>query len=125
MASRTLTVEGLNETVRTLRKLGTQVPELKAAFSRIGDKAAAQVRSAAPVRTGALAASVKASKRQNSVYIYAGGAKAFYAPFVEFGTKYQRATRFMRSTAASQAPQALEELQEELDALITKLGLNR
>lgn len=125
MASRTLTVEGLNETIRTLKKLGTQVPELKAAFSRIGDKAAAQVRSAAPVRTGTLAASVKASKRQNSVYIYAGGAKAFYAPFVEFGTKYQRATRFMRNTAKAQAPQALEELQDELDALITKLGLNR
>lgn len=125
MASRTVTVEGLNDTIRTLKKLGAEVSDLKAAFSRIGDKAAAQVRAATPIRTGTLAASVKASKRQNSVYIYSGGAKAFYAPFVEFGTKYQPARRFMRNTAATQGPQALAELEEELGQIITKLGLTR
>jgi HK97 gp10 family phage protein len=125
MASRTLTVEGLNETVRTLKKLGVDVSDLKDAFSRIGTRAAGQVRSAAPVRTGALAASVKPSKRQNSVYIYAGGARAFYAPFVEFGTRYQSAQRFMRDTARMEGPRALDDLERELTQIINRLGLAR
>lgn len=124
MASNTVTVEGLNETVRSLKKLGVEVADLKDAFGRIGEEAAAKVRSATPIRSGRLAASVKPSKRQNSVYIYSGGAKAYYAPYVEFGTKKQRAQRFMRNTAKAEAPKALEELQAELDSIIAKLGLN-
>lgn len=125
MAESTIKVEGLAQAVRTLRKLGVEAADLKDVFTRIGAEATAAVRTNTPVATGSLQATVKQSRRQNSVYIYAGSKKVFYGPFVEYGTKYQSAQHFMRDAGRKQAPKALHELEREMQRIIAKLGLDR
>ena len=123
-SSRTVTVEGLNETIRSLKKLGVEVSDLKDAFQRIGSQATAKIRAAAPVRSGRLLKSIRQSRRQNSVYISAGGKRAFYTPFVEYGTSLQPAQRFMRKTAQAEGPRAVEELEKEIRQIVRGLGLD-
>jgi HK97 gp10 family phage protein len=124
MASNTVTVDGLNETVRALKKLGVEVQDLKDAFTRIGSRATEKIRSATPVDSGRLQASVKQSKRQNSVYITAGLRKAYYAPMVHWGTSTITANPWMTRVAKAEGPRAVQELEKEFAQIVKELGLN-
>ena len=122
--TKTVTIEGLNQTVRTVKKLGVEAADLKDAFSRIGSRATSKVKSATPVGTGRLKATVKQSRRQNSVYISAGSKRAYYGPFVHWGTHTIKGNPWMTRVANAEAPHALDELQKELDQIIRQLGLD-
>lgn len=124
MASKTVAVEGLNETVRGLKKLGVEVSDLKDAFTRIGSRATAKVKAATPTASGRLQATVKQSKRQNSVYITAGSKRAYYAPFVHYGTSVMSANPWMTRVARTEGPSALRELEKEINDIIKKYGLD-
>lgn len=124
MTSKTIQVQGLNETVRSLKRLGIEVSDLKDAFTRIGAQATAKVRSATPTASGALQKTVKQSKRQNSVYIYAGSKRAYYGPFIHWGTKHITANPWMTRVAQAEAPAAVQELERELDRIVKRLGLD-
>ncbi len=104
--------------------MGAEVPDLKEAFTRIGADATAAVKSAVAVDSGKMQSTVKQSRRKNSVYIYAGSKAAYYAPFVEFGTKYQPAQFTMHTVARSEGPKALQTLEDEMQKLIHRLGLD-
>jgi len=67
---------------------------------------------------------VTQSRRKNSVYISSGSKRSYYAPFVEFGTKNQPAQSFMRNTMRSEGPKALHLLEQEMQQLIRRLGLD-
>jgi len=121
----TVQVQNLNKVTRTLKKYGVEVRDLKGAMQRIGARVTNDATSGAPVRTGALQRSVRQSKRQNSVYIYAGGKRTYYAPFVHYGTKNLTKNPGMTRAANKNAPYALKELEAEMNQLISKLGLNR
>jgi hypothetical protein len=125
-------VVGLREVVRNLERLGTQAEDLKGAFSRVGAKAESHAQSTAPRRTGDLAASVRQSKRKNSVYLYAGKARTHpgrwspYGPIVHFGWGRRgiEAQPWMYRTVAVWGPWAAQEVEREMQALIRKLGFS-
>lgn len=119
----TVEVTGLNKVLRQMKKLGVEARDLKDAFQRIGAKVTADATSGAPVRSGRLAGSVRQSRRQNSVYIRAGGKRTYYAPFVHWGTKDIKRNRFMTRAAEKNAGFALRQLEYEMQGLINKLGI--
>jgi HK97 gp10 family phage protein len=121
----TVQVQNLNKVTKTLKKYGVEARDLKGAMQRIGAHVTNDAISGAPVKTGALQRTVKQSKRQNSVYIYAGSKKAYYAPFVHYGTSQLSKNPWMTRAANKNAPFALRELEAEMNRLITKLGLSR
>lgn len=77
------------------QKLDKQI--LSEAIHELAEYCAEQISEYAPVRTGLLAGSVKIEKRELYAVV---GPTAYYAPFVEFGTKphmiYPRRARALR-----------------------------
>lgn len=122
-ASKGVEVIGLRKVVREIEKLGTSVEDLKGVFTRIGVRALNTANAGVPVRTGALLASNKKSNRKNSVYLYSGSAKAYYARFVHWGTIKQEKKPYLSNAVRKDGPWAVQELNRELGTLITKAGL--
>jgi len=118
-------VDGLRKVVREIEKLGVEVQDLKAVFTRIGARALGTANAGTPVRTGALKASNKQSKRKNSVYLYSGNAKANYAIYPHYGTIKQPAQLYLQAAVKKDGPWAVQELDREMKRLINKVGLNR
>lgn len=122
-ASKGVEVKGLRKVVRSIEKLGTEVEDLKAVFTRIGARALSTANSGTPVRSGALKASNKQSKRKNSVYLYTGSAKAYYARFIHWGTELQERRPYLQEAVKKDGPWAVQELNKELGTLIRTTGL--
>ena len=118
-------VKGLRRVVREVEKLGVEVSDLKQVFTRIGARALSTANAGTPVRTGALKASNKQSKRKNSVYLYSGNAKANYAIYPHYGTINQPAQLYLQAAVKKDGPWAVQELDKEMKRLINKVGLNR
>ena len=118
-------VKGLRRVVREVEKLGVEVSDLKQVFTRIGARALSTANAGTPVRTGALKASNKQSKRKNSVYLYSGNAKANYAIYPHYGTINQPAQLYLQAAVKKDGPWAVQELDREMKRLINKVGLNR
>lgn len=118
-------VKGLRKVVREVEKLGVEVSDLKQVFTRIGARALSTANAGTPVRTGALKASNKQSKRKNSVYLYSGNAKANYAIYPHYGTINQPAQLYLQAAVKKDGPWAVQELDREMKRLINKVGLNR
>lgn len=126
MAARSgVEVQGLRETVRSLERLGTEVQDLKDAFKRIGNIVVDEAQARAPKKSGALAASIKASNTKNKSNIRAGSAKVPYAGVHEWGWPSHNITGTHYLTGASQAKQGevIQALNVELGDLIRKLDL--
>lgn len=119
----TVEVKNLNKVLRQMKRLGVEMRDLKDAFQRIGAKVTADATSGAPVRSGRLSGSVRQSRRQNSVYIRAGGKRTYYAPYVHWGTKEIRKNPWMTRAAQKNAKYALRELETEMQQLINQLGV--
>lgn len=118
-------VEGLNETIRNLQKLGAGVEELKGAMSNIASKAAGDAQANAPVgETGKLSASVKGNKAKAKAIIKAGTKKTYYASFNEWGTSTMTGTGFMTSAVEANAGYAANQIESELTRIIRRLDLN-
>ena len=123
MARTAIQVEGISKVTRTLKKFGVSTEDLKGAFTKIGTVLESGAKSRAPIRSGKFERSIRQSRRQNSLYLYAGGKRAYWAPFVEFGTKYQRAQEPMQRTLNANKRWGLQEIEKEMNLLITKYGL--
>jgi hypothetical protein len=76
-------VEGLSRLNRQLTKAGVDAEDMKATMQSIG-QAVINV-AHAPVRTGRLASTLRASKAKNKATVKAGGARAPYAGVSEYG----------------------------------------
>lgn len=81
----TLKIEGLAELVRTLKRAGVDVSELKDAHRRAGEIVAHEAAIRAPRRTGALAGSIKAAKQVRRARVQVGGARVPYAAPIHWG----------------------------------------
>lgn len=117
-------VQGLRRVIREVEKLGVEVSDLKQVFTRIGTRALATANAGTPVRTGALKASNKQSKRKNSVYLYSGNRQANYAIYPHYGTINQPAQPYLQAAVKKDGPWAVQELDRELQKLIRQVGLN-
>lgn len=124
MARTAVEIEGLNKVTRALKKYGVAVEDLKGAFQKIGTRLEMGAKQRVPVKSGKFQGSIRQSKRQNSVYLYAGGRRAMHAPYVEFGTKYQRAQEPMQRTLRANRRWGLQQIELEINTLISKYGLD-
>ena len=117
-------VEGLRRTVTQLKRFGARSEDLKAAFQRVGARAVLEGKAKAPKQSGALAATVKQSKRQNAVYIYAGKKAVPYAGPVHWGWPKRNITAnpWLVKMAGDLEPYMREQLQRELRQLARQLG---
>jgi len=122
-ASKGVEVKGLRKVVREIEKLGVEVQDLKAVFTRIGSKALSTANSGTPVRSGVLQATNKQSNRKNSVYLYSGSAKAYYARFIHYGTQFIEKKPYLQEAVKKDGPWAVQELNKELGTLLRTTGL--
>jgi HK97 gp10 family phage protein len=116
-------VLGLRKVVRTMKRLGVESQDLKKAFTRIGARALSTANAGTPVRSGALKGTNKQSKRQNSVYLYSGAARAPYAIYPHYGTRFQQGQFYLSNVVKTDGPWAVREVEKEMDKLIKDLGL--
>ena len=117
-------VEGLRRTVTQLKRFGARSEDLTAAFQRVGARAEREGKARAPKQSGALAKSVRQSKRQNAVYIYAGKKAVPYAGPVHWGWPKRNITAnpWLVKMAGDLEPYMREQLQRELRQLARQLG---
>jgi hypothetical protein len=81
----TVAIEGLDQLVRTMRKAGRDLSDLKAASQKAAQTVAQWGAVTAPRRTGTLGASVRGRGVANKAYIAAGGAAVPYAGVIHWG----------------------------------------
>jgi len=88
-----------------LRKLGVDMKNM--------------ARQIVPVNTGRLRASIYAKVQEWMLKV---GATAPYAVFVEFGTRYMRAHRFLSQTIETYRPRLMEIIKRGIDNAIHETG---
>lgn len=122
----TVAVKGLNETVRSLKKFGVEVKDLKAAFKRIGTNVVEKAQTKAPIKTGKLAGSIKASNTQNKATVRAGGARYPYAGVIHYGYPARNIEPhpFLSEAVEENRSESIDLLEQELGHLIKTLDLN-
>ena len=117
-------VEGLNRYLRDLKKFGASIDDLKDIMYGIGQHVADEAKTLAPVRTGALQDSIRASKAQRTAVIRAGSAKVPYSSFVEWGTAVMEGQEPVTTAIENNQQYAASELDQGLEALARRYGLN-
>ena len=124
-SSNSVRITGLNETVRSLKRFGVEVADLKAAFTRIGNIVVTEAQSIAPHMSGALAASIRASKTQNKSEVRAGSASVPYAGVQHYGGYNNiTGTYFLTKAVENKQGEAVTLMETELNRLISSLDLN-
>lgn len=118
----TVRVEGLNECVRSLRKLGDDLGDLKEANNTLGREIASRASAVAPRRSGTLAGSIKTNKAAKKVQIKAGGARAAYAGVIEYGwpARNIRPQPFLRKAAFENRNYIVEQYEKNIKQVINK-----
>ena len=114
---------GLSRFQRQLKSYGVTADELKDVMFKIGNKVANDAKSLAPVRTGALRDSIRASKAQRTAVIRAGSAKVPYSSFNEWGTGAMDGTEFVTRAIEQNEDYAAKQVDAELDALARRYGV--
>lgn len=118
-------IEGLRETVRSLERMGTEVADLKEAFTKIGNNVVQEARTLVPVKSGRLEASIKASKTKNKSVIRAGGARIPYAGVIHYGWPAHGISPhpFMTDAISNKQQETVQLLESEIHKLINRLDL--
>lgn len=84
-------VDGLNEFVRNLRKLDSEVPKmLRVSLNAVAGLIVDDAKPRVPHRTGRAAGSIVARSTRTQARVKAGGRKAPYYPFLDFGGRVGR-----------------------------------
>lgn len=125
MASTGIQVNGLRQVIRSLEQMGVSVDDLKAAFKKIGDFVTRDAQSIARKKSGAMATSIRPSNTKNKSVVRAGKASVPYAGVQHYGG-YNNITPnpFLTDALQRNQGQVVRSLDDELQALIRKYGLN-
>lgn len=116
-------VDGLNRLVRDFKRAGGDVDDLKDALAPVGEKVKKAAERTVPVgKTGNLKSTIRVSRAQRSVTIRAGNAKAYYAPFVSFGSVHNPTPKPFLREALNQTDVS-GEVAVAIDSLLRKSGL--
>ena len=118
----TIRVEGLNQLVRTMRKAGIDMADLKEANKAAGTIVATRGRGVAPRLTGKLAASIRPSKTARKAVVRAGGSNIRYARFQEFGSSKNTAKHYLYGSAEYTQPQWLPQYEIEMSRIIARIN---
>lgn len=115
-------VDGLNRLIRDFKRAGGDAEYLKDAWVPIGEKVKKEAERAVPVRSGKLKSTIRLSRAQRSVTIRAGNAKAFYAPWVSFGSVHNKTPKPFLREALSRVD-VTREVEAAVNSLLRKSGL--
>lgn len=119
-------VEGLNEFVRDVQKIGVEVEDLKNAFAKIADEGAQLASSFAPSVTGRLAADVRGNRAKSKAVITAGRSSVPYAGAINYGWPKRGIdpANFMQRADQAMQPRAIQMLEDEINTKIREKGLS-
>jgi HK97 gp10 family phage protein len=117
----TVNINGLSELELKLDRLDlTMRNRVDEALNREIVNMQAAARNLAPKRTGYLASTVYVERVGE--WAFKLGAKAQYAYFVEFGTRFMRARRFLSRTLESAMPSLVQRINQAVREAITEAG---
>lgn len=114
-------IRGLNELVRTMRKAGVDIQDLKTANTKAGKIVATAGKSAVHHKTGALGTSIRPGKAARKAVVRAGGGRIRYARFQEFGTSKNPATHYLYGSAERTQSEWLNEYEMDLSRIMARI----
>jgi uncharacterized protein YcsI (UPF0317 family) len=123
MPDTTVRVEGLDRLVRTLRKAGDDLNDLKDAHAAAGRIVAADAQARAPRRSGKLAGSIRASRQARRAQVVAGRASIPYGGPIHWGwpSRGISANPFLSDAAQATEAQWLPLYRREIQAALDKV----
>jgi hypothetical protein len=109
-------VEGLNNLVRTMKRAGVDIHELKDAHHAAGEIVARDAAARAPRDTGALAGSIKAARQVRRARVQAGSSRVPYAAPIHWGWPARNiaANPFISDAAQATEPRWVEQYQRDV-----------
>lgn len=134
-------IEGLNEMLTALQRLGVEVADLKEPMSAIAKEGARLATGFAPSRSGRLRSSIRGNNAKAKAIVIAGKARTPYAAAVNYGWPRGKrnwaaqprksggwpvgsaASSFMQKADKALGPRSLEMLADGLGKAIRKVGL--
>lgn len=113
----TVKITGQEKLISDIRKASADVQDnARKVLNEQAEIIRDDAKSRAPVDSGTLQKSIKASKTKKSLNasVSAGGGDAYYAPFVEFGTKNADAQPFLYPAARAHEEETARKLVEAM-----------
>ncbi|WP_297587731.1 HK97-gp10 family putative phage morphogenesis protein [uncultured Mobiluncus sp.] len=126
MAKSTITetgvkIEGLSRAMTQMKKTVGSLDALKGPLQEIADVGARNLRQVTPVRTGTLKGTVTTANTARKARVKIGGRRPrHYAPFVNYGTKRQRAQRFVKKAKLATSWRASRIYETEIKRILRK-----
>lgn len=119
----TVVVEGARELRASMKRAGSDLNDLKDAHAEVAAYVASASRSAAPIRSGRLAASIRGNRAQASAVVKAGGAAVPYAGVIHWGWAGHgiSAQPFMTDTASATEPHWTETYLAAIERIVAKI----
>jgi hypothetical protein len=118
-----LKIVGLNELIRTMRKAGLDLTELKDAHHRAGEIVATEAAAIAPRRSGRLAGTIRAAKQVRRARVQVGRASVPYAGPIHWGwpSRNIEPQPFLSDAARSTEPQWRTEYQRAIEDALAQI----
>lgn len=127
-------IEGLSKFTKELKALDAAVPKMqRVALNRAAEIVLGYARARVPKRSGRAAASLKPRSTQTSVRVAAGGPRAPYYPWLDFGGRVGRRKsvrrpfigdgRYIYPALAEKHDEFIEAMQEALIGAAESAGL--
>lgn len=118
-----VTVEGVDRLVRTLKRAGVDISDLKAAHSAVAAFVAGEAAARAPRRSGALAGSVRGARLQSRARVSAGRSSIPYAGPIHWGWPARRISSqpFVSEAAQATEPRWSETYRRDVLAALEKV----
>jgi HK97 gp10 family phage protein len=108
-------VEGAAELQASLSRVAANLDDLPAAGEKGGREVQHRAQSAAPVRTGALARSIRAEATGNEITV---GTPVRYAAFQEYGTVHTPAAPYLRPALEASTKTIVDAYTGEIENLL-------
>lgn len=134
MAKDTITIDGLAQFAKSLKQMDSNLPKgLRIAFNGVANIVIDDARPRIPRRTGRAAKSLKAKSTRTAVRISAGGTRAPYFPWLDFGgagpnnrpapRPFYTDGRFVWKSFADKRPEVQAALEKALAGVAESAGL--
>lgn len=119
----TISINGIDEVLRNLRKLGIETDDLKQLNFEAGTIVKNKV--TIPTDTGTMARTLRVAKATRAAKITVGQKnRGWYSTFIEYGTKKLDANPFLMEAKNASLPQIYDHYEKGIDALISKYNLD-
>ena len=123
VTSQDVSIDGLEETFRNLRKIGVETVDLKQINFEGGLIVARKANP--PVDDGDMATTLRVAKATNRAKVTVGTkTKGFYSTFIEYGTIKLDANPFLWEAKNESLPEIYDHYEKGIDDLISRYNLN-